>query len=49
MKGIREFQKELLVKEYKHAKPGITEQPWGLEMKITDPFNNSVRFSENKE
>jgi len=49
MKGIREFQKELLAKEYKHAKPAIIEQEWGPEMKITDPFNNSIRFSENKE
>lgn len=49
MKGIKEFHKELSAKEYKHAKPQITEQPWGLEMKITDPFNNAIRFSENKE
>ena len=48
MKGLAHFQKELLVKEYKHAKPAIVEQPWGFEMKITDPFNNSIRFSENK-
>ncbi len=48
MKGLADFQKELLAKEYKHAKPAIVEQPWGFEMKITDPFNNSIRFSENK-
>lgn len=48
MKGLEVFQKELLAKEYKHAKPAIVEQPWGFEMKITDPFNNSIRFSEEK-
>jgi hypothetical protein len=46
MKGLKEFNAELLAKNYKHAKPGIVQQPWGLEMKITDPFNNSIRFSE---
>lgn len=49
MKGLKEFYKELSSKKYKHAKPSIIEQPWGSEMKITDPFNNSIRFSENKE
>lgn len=48
MKGLKELHKELSSKKYKHAKPDIKEQPWGSEMKITDPFNNSIRFSENK-
>jgi hypothetical protein len=49
MKGLREFHQELSSKDYKHAKPGIVEQEWGSEMKMTDPFNNSIRFCENKE
>jgi len=49
LKGLKELHKELSAKDYKHAKPGIVEQPWGSEMKITDPFNNSLRFCENNE
>ena len=48
MKGIREFHQELSVKDYKHAKPAIVDQPWGYEIKIADPFNNTIRFCENK-
>ncbi len=49
VKGLQKFHEELLNKNYKHAKPRIIEQPWGAEMRITDPFNNSLRFCENKE
>jgi hypothetical protein len=48
MKGLKEFHSALSAKDYRHAKPEIVEQPWGLEMKITDPFNNSLRFNERK-
>lgn len=48
MSGLKELHQELLAKDYKHAKPGIVEQSWGYEMKIADPFSNTIRFSENK-
>ena len=48
MKKLRDLHAELTAKDYKHAKPGIVEQYWGIEMKITDPFNNTIRFCENK-
>lgn len=46
MKGLKKFCEELLEKEYKNAKPEMTKQPWGHEMKMADPFNNTIRFSE---
>jgi len=48
IKGLRQFQTELSTKDFKYAKPTITEQAWGDEMKITDPFSNSLRFCESK-
>ena len=38
----------LSAKEYKNARPGIQDQPWGYrEMKITDPFGNNLVFCQN--
>ena len=42
---VDEFQQQLLAKEYKHARPGIEDTPWGTrEMCISDPFGNSLTF-----
>lgn len=47
MKGIAEFHRELAAKDYKHAKPGILEQDWGMrEIMISDPSGNKLRFGE---
>jgi hypothetical protein len=39
------FQRELLAKRYKHARPGVNEMPWGTrDMSIKDPFGNTLTF-----
>jgi hypothetical protein len=46
MRGIRAFNRELLDKDYAYMRPGLSEEDWGLEMQVTDPFNNHIRFME---
>lgn len=47
MTGIEEFHRELLAKQYTYARPGIQEAPWDARVvSVTDPFGNSLRFSE---
>lgn len=49
MKGIEEFHRELTAKNYRHAKPGILDQEWGMrEIMIGDPSGNKLRFGEPK-
>lgn len=48
MTGLSDFQKELAGKDYRYLKPGLTTEEWGLEMQITDPFSNRIRFMERK-
>ena len=39
------FHLELLTKQYKHARPGIEETPWGTrDMSLKDPFGNRLTF-----
>lgn len=49
MRGIRDYHGELSGRRYRHMKPGIEEAPWGLEMTVIDPFNNTIRFCERPE
>jgi uncharacterized glyoxalase superfamily protein PhnB len=43
--GLDEYQQLLLAKQYKNARPGIEETPWGTrEMTISDPFGNAISF-----
>jgi uncharacterized glyoxalase superfamily protein PhnB len=43
---LEEFQKQLLAKAYKYARPGIRDMPWGSrDMTITDPFGNRLTFT----
>lgn len=45
--GIETLQQELLAKNYKHARPGLLDQSWGVrEMHLTDPFGNKLRFAQ---
>ncbi|WP_286740022.1 glyoxalase superfamily protein, partial [Acinetobacter sp. UBA1496] len=38
--------KELNQKNYKFAKPGIQDMPWGSKnMSIADPFGNNITFT----
>ena len=46
MTGVRVFREELIGKDYRNMKPGVEEAPWGLEMTVTDPFNNRIAFCE---
>ena len=43
---LSELQRELTARDYKYAKPTIVELPWGREMKVIDPFSNSIRFCD---
>lgn len=46
-KDVKEYNKELLDKNYKYNKPGIDETPWNtLEMKVHDPFGNRISFNQ---
>jgi len=43
---IDAFHKELNEKDYKYAKPGVEELPWGRQIEVADPFGNRIRFCE---
>jgi catechol 2,3-dioxygenase-like lactoylglutathione lyase family enzyme len=45
--GVREPHRELNDKRYRHLRPGIQQQDWGMtELTVTDPFNNRITFGE---
>jgi len=46
--GIEAFHAELSAKNYRYMKPGLEKQDWGLEMQVTDPFQNRIRFIEQR-
>jgi len=47
MTGAAELQKQLIDKNYRHNKPGLQRQDWGmLEVAVVDPFNNRITFGE---
>jgi catechol 2,3-dioxygenase-like lactoylglutathione lyase family enzyme len=47
MTGVRELHRELNDKKYRHNRPGIQEQDWGLtEVTVIDPFGNRITFAE---
>ncbi|MEQ4208465.1 glyoxalase superfamily protein [Actinopolymorpha sp. B9G3] len=46
MSGVDEFQQELIGKNYRYAKPGITEDSWSRGVQLGDPFGNTLRFAE---
>jgi len=46
MRGVREFQRELAEKDYRYMKPGVEEVADRLELQVTDPFGNRIRFME---
>jgi len=48
MQGIEAYQQELAGRNYKHGKPGVEDEPWGLVMTVTDPFSNRIRFCQDK-
>lgn len=47
MTGLDALHAELTARNYRHARPGIVEQPWGWrEMAVADPFGNRLVFTE---
>jgi catechol 2,3-dioxygenase-like lactoylglutathione lyase family enzyme len=50
MTDIAAFHRELNDKQYRHNRPGLQKQDWGMtEMTVTDPFNNRITFAEPSE
>jgi len=50
MTGVRELHRELNDKKYRHNRPGLQEQDWGMtEMTVVDPFNNRITFGERRQ
>ena len=44
--ALEAFQQQLIEKQYKYARPGIQETPWGSrDMAINDPFGNRLTFT----
>ncbi len=48
MRGIRAFHAELTARDYRYMKPGLEDEGTRLEVIVTDPFNNRIRFMELK-
>ena len=46
MTGIRELHRELQAKDYRYMKPGLEDRDGRLELQVTDPFGNRIRFME---
>ena len=47
MTGVAELHRELNAKNYRHMRPGLQRQDWGMtEVWVTDPFGNHIRFGE---
>ena len=45
---VDSYQRELIGKQYKYARPGVEELDWGREVSIADPFGNRLIFWERK-
>jgi len=48
MTGIRQLHAELQAKDYRYMKPGLQDEGTRLEVQVTDPFNNRIRFMQLK-
>ncbi|KFC65048.1 putative glyoxalase [Devosia sp. LC5] len=48
MAGIQAFHSELSAQNYRYMKPGLEDEGTRLEVSVTDPFNNRIRFVEVK-
>ncbi len=47
MRGVDEYQAELIGKRYGYARPGVEDAPWGRVLTVTDPFGNRLSFCED--
>jgi len=48
MTGIAALHRELIDKNYRYMKPGLEDEGTRLEVTVTDPFQNRIRFMEVK-
>lgn len=49
MSDIDAYQKQLIDKNFKNARPSILEQPWQTrDMTVTDPFGNRLIFTDQR-
>jgi catechol 2,3-dioxygenase-like lactoylglutathione lyase family enzyme len=46
--NVRAYHAELAAKTYRFYNPSVEVMPWGLEMSVTDPFGNRIRFTEQR-
>ena len=47
MRGIADYHRELLAKNYRYYRPGLEKAPWDAwVMEVGDPFGNKLRMSE---
>ncbi len=46
--GVEELHRELNDKKYRHNRPGLERQTWGMiEVMVVVPFNNRIVFGED--
>jgi catechol 2,3-dioxygenase-like lactoylglutathione lyase family enzyme len=46
--GIEAYHRELHATRYPNMRPGVEKVDWGLQMTVTDPFGNRIRFCEQR-
>ena len=46
MRGVRVLHAELLQKQYRYGRPGISREEWGEVLEVHDPFGNRIRFCD---
>jgi hypothetical protein len=46
IEDLPRYRAQLIKAAYPNANPSITEQPWGLDMPISDPFGNRIIFCQ---
>ena len=50
IRGVEALHRELLDKNYRHNRPGLQKQDWGmLELAVVDPFINRIVFGEYRD
>ena len=47
IEDLPRYRAQLIKAAYPNANPSITEQPWGLDMPISDPFGNRIIFCQD--
>lgn len=46
---VHAYCQALIAKSYRHARPGVQSQPWGMDdMSISDPFGNTLIFCTDR-